>query len=121
LNEVSTQYDLVILDCPPSIKLSNIQVISTLVDGMFIVYAMNQTKKEALAFTAQALLQVSAPLCGLIANHVVPHTLDQYGYYDHISRYHDGPGDTTHAVEDKSAVREDGLSDSKRKNKHQQQ
>jgi capsular exopolysaccharide synthesis family protein len=85
---LSQMYDIVILDCPPSLKLSDVQVISTIVDGMMILIAENQTMKRGLLLTWRALVQVSAPLIGLVVNRVDLRQ-HRYGYYGYYPYYYD--------------------------------
>ena len=86
--ELADRYDLVIFDCPPCVMLSDMQIISTITDGMLIVVGMDQTFKGGLLHTYQALNQVSAPLIGLIINRV---DMDQrygyHGYYHYYGKY----------------------------------
>jgi capsular exopolysaccharide synthesis family protein len=77
---LAKSYDIVILDCPPAAQLSDVQVISTIVDGMLLLVAINRTFKRGLQFTYRALTQVSAPLIGLVMNRVELHR-HRYGYY----------------------------------------
>lgn len=79
-------YDLVILDCPPSTGLSDIQVISTFVDGLLLVVCMDKTLKPHLKITTQTLSQAEAPIMGIVLNRV--DTRQQaYGY--HYYYYYD--------------------------------
>ena len=82
-------YDMVILDCPPCAKLSDVQVISTIVDGMLLLVGMNRTLKRGLLYASRALMQVSAPLIGLVMNRVdsQQHRYGYYGYYYYYGKY----------------------------------
>lgn len=74
------QYDLVIVDCPPTTGLSDMQVISTLVDGIILVVCMDKTLKPHLHITTRTLAQAEAPVMGVVMNRV--NTKQQaYGYY----------------------------------------
>lgn len=78
--ELSEMYDIVILDCPPCVKLSDVQIISTIVDGMLIVVSANKTSREGLVYSYRALTQVGAPVMGLIMNRL-DLSQQRYGYY----------------------------------------
>ncbi len=82
-------YDIVILDCPPCAMLSDVQIISTIVDGVLLLVCMNRTLKRGLQFSYRALMQVSAPLMGLIVNRVdlQQHRYGYYGYYYYYGKY----------------------------------
>ncbi len=82
--ELTGQYDLVILDCPPCIGLSDVQVISTIVDSVVIVTSLSVSKKNLLRGTIQALRQAGAPVIGFVFNRLAPGSgayAYRYGYY----------------------------------------
>ena len=66
---LASRYDYVILDCPPCIQMSDIQVISTFVDGLLLVVGVNRTSRNGLKQTHQMLNLIAAPLVGLVANY----------------------------------------------------
>lgn len=80
------QYDVVLVDCPPATGSSDIQVISTLVDGVLLVVSMNQTLKPHLSYALRVLSQVSAPLIGLVLNRMDTRH-PGYGYYGYCYSY----------------------------------
>ena len=81
--DLAKRFDLVVADCPPAAGLSDIQVISTLVDGMLLVVAANQTIKPHLEITIRTLMQAEAPLIGLVFNRIdLRHQGYRY-YYDY--------------------------------------
>jgi len=103
LHELAGMYDMVILDCPPCAKLSDVQIISTIVDGMLLLIGINQTLKGELAHSYRALAQVSAPIMGILINRMSLHQ-HHYGYYyyyyskygknyDYHYDYHEDDGD----------------------------
>ena len=77
---LADEYDLVIIDCPPCTVLSDVQVISTVVDKMVIVVAADRTLKTGLRVTIGALAQVQAPLLGMVLNRI-DISGRRYGYY----------------------------------------
>ncbi|HEY3377194.1 MAG TPA: polysaccharide biosynthesis tyrosine autokinase [Armatimonadota bacterium] len=84
--ELAGRYDLVILDCPPCLKLSDVQIISTIVDGVILLVCAEKTLKGGLVFAHRSLSQVSAPLIGLVMNRVDMRQ-HGYGYYRYYSKY----------------------------------
>ena len=84
--ELSLQYDMVILDCPPCAQLSDVQVIASIVDGMLLLVAIDQALKGGVLHAYHALRQVSAPLIGLIINRVDLQN-HRYGYYRYYGKY----------------------------------
>jgi capsular exopolysaccharide synthesis family protein len=65
---LSQYYDVVILDCPPCAGLSDMQVISTIVDGVVLVVSVNQTETPGLHDALRLLNQVNAPIIGSVIN-----------------------------------------------------
>jgi len=73
-------YDVVIMDCPPTTGLSDVQVISTFVDGMLLVVGLEITRFPQLRATMQTLWQANAPMLGVVINRIAPNR-PGYGYY----------------------------------------
>jgi len=73
-------YDVVIMDCPPTTGLSDVQVISTFVDGMLLVVGLEITRFPQLRSTMQTLWQANAPMLGVVINRIAPNR-PGYGYY----------------------------------------
>jgi len=84
---MADQYDVVILDCPPCAKLSDVQILSTIADGMLLLVGVNQTFKRGLAHAYIALAQVSAPFIGMVCNRLDLHQ-QRYGYYGYYYGYY---------------------------------
>jgi capsular exopolysaccharide synthesis family protein len=68
IREAAEQFDVLILDAPPSTGLSDIQVISKLVDGVIVVAALDITDRPMLVTAIRVLRQVGAPLLGVVVN-----------------------------------------------------
>ena len=77
---LSEKYDLVILDCPPCAGLSDMQVISDIVDGVLLVISLNHTSEPELFYTIQSLNQVGANVIGYVTNRSDMKGRGYYGY-----------------------------------------
>jgi len=86
IEEAKDKYDVVIIDSPPCTGLSDVQVISTLVDGLVLVVALEATQKQYLVATMRLLRQAGAPLLGTVINRV-QHKRHAYGYYSYYYGY----------------------------------
>ncbi|MHB1002052.1 MAG: polysaccharide biosynthesis tyrosine autokinase [Armatimonadota bacterium] len=83
--QVSEMYDLVIVDSPPCVGLSDVQVLANLVDGMILLVAMDQTLKPHMHIAMRTLKQVDAPLIGIVLNRM---ELRRQGYNSYYSYYY---------------------------------
>jgi receptor protein-tyrosine kinase len=81
LATLAEEYDVVLVDCPPSTGLSDIQVIAQLIDGLLLVVSMDQTLKTQLGLTIRTLAQAEAPLIGLVVNRLDMKRQGNYYYY----------------------------------------
>ncbi len=85
--QLAESYDMVLIDCPPALGLSDVQVISTIADGVVLVVMANETPKPHLHAAMRSLSQIGAPLIGLVLNNVDMRRRSYgygyyYGYYD---------------------------------------
>ena len=74
-------YDMVIIDCPPAVGLSDVQVISTVADALLLLVCMHKTLRPHLQITLKNLRQIKAPLIGSVINRMELRRSGYYGYY----------------------------------------
>ncbi|MGH9077301.1 MAG: polysaccharide biosynthesis tyrosine autokinase [Acidimicrobiales bacterium] len=82
VDTVARSADIVLIDCPPVLPVTDALLISRLCDTMLVVAAAVSTRKGDLSRTYELLAQVNAPLRGTIVNRV-PHRgayAPEYGY-----------------------------------------
>lgn len=95
LEVVRSAYDLVVLDVPPALAVTDAAVVGPLADGVLILAVADETDREALRQTAEQLRQVRAPLLGLVLNKVPVGRRygSRYGYppYEYGPEIHDRP------------------------------
>jgi capsular exopolysaccharide synthesis family protein len=82
LKQVSRNFDLVIVDAPPMLGLSETQELATMVDGVLLVAKADGTSARALGETISALSRCRAKVLGLVMNQVKFSRLKGFGYYD---------------------------------------
>jgi capsular exopolysaccharide synthesis family protein len=95
------QTDIVVLDSPPVLPVTDSLVVSRMADATILVVDARHTTRKALLRTLQLLDQVNAPVIGLVLN-AVPET-GRYGYYGY-GRSYDQP-DGKQDKKDKAARR----------------
>lgn len=87
IEALDNRCDLLLIDSPPVLPVTDAQVISGLVDGVLLVANSGSTHKRGLRRAVELLLQVDAPLIGAILNNV--HSKTGYSYTYDSDRYYD--------------------------------
>lgn len=87
LNEVTSDYELVILDTPPVLPVTDATVLSRFVDGLIVVLRYGQTTIEATEGVRSQLEKVGANVLGAVINDI-PTDDDKY-YYNYYDYYED--------------------------------
>ena len=85
LEEASRQVDIIILDSPPSL-VADFQVLSTKVDGVFLVIQPRSTHADAALAALEQLNRVKARTLGVVLNKI-PNDMQSYGGYYHHHPY----------------------------------
>ena len=60
MNELRGKYDIIILDCPPTIAVTDASLIAKISDGVIFVIAYNHTKKDLIKESLETLHTVPA-------------------------------------------------------------
>lgn len=81
LESLQSIFDCIILDTPPVLPVTDAQVLSTMVDGVIITTAAEQTSKDALIKTKELLDNVNANILGVVLNKVKIRSGKKNGYY----------------------------------------
>ena len=88
LEEMSQEYDLVIVDTPPLLGFAEALRISTAVDGVLIVARAGQTNRQAVGSTISTLQRLRVHVVGLVLNEVKRDSGDSYYYHGYYNRYY---------------------------------
>ncbi len=83
--ELREQADVVIMDSPPVLAVSDAAVLSTLVDGVVLVMDAGKTRTPAAVQAAERLVSVGGVILGVVLNRVKARSGGYYYYY----YYHD--------------------------------
>ena len=81
INTLKKYYDIIILDGAPISGLADSLILSTYVDKVLLVTAVNYTVKTELKNTIKSLENVNAHVAGCVANNVIPSKGHYGGYY----------------------------------------
>ncbi len=91
MEKLKAHYDYVVVDCPPVQSVSDALMISRLCDGLVYVVEAGRVQSGAIQNTVGRLLQVGAPVTGVVLNKIDPKKGKDYGYtggyYDHQGYY----------------------------------
>jgi succinoglycan biosynthesis transport protein ExoP len=88
LASLASQFDIVLVDSPPVLPVTDAAVLARRVDALIIVVDTGRTKRKALTRAMEILRQVDAPLLGLVVNR--SNEESGYGYsYSYDYRYRD--------------------------------
>lgn len=95
LDSLLAVVDVVVIDCPPVLPVTDALVVSSRVDATLLVCRAKATSRKRIARAVELLHQVEAPLLGTILNGVAVQDSDigpyqYYGRADHVAR---GAGD----------------------------
>ncbi|NQX59445.1 CpsD/CapB family tyrosine-protein kinase [Paenibacillus qinlingensis] len=81
LEDLKLQFDVILIDAPPAIAVTDSQIIASRTDGVILVVNSDRTKREAVLKAKQNLDNVRARLLGVVLNNVDRKNKDAYYYY----------------------------------------
>lgn len=90
LTRLAADWDIVIVDSPPVLGVSDPLVIARLVDATLLIVRSGSTRTNEVRSTTNLLRKVQAPLLGAVVNDVVARGAAGYGYgygYEYDYRY----------------------------------
>ncbi|MDP4176986.1 MAG: CpsD/CapB family tyrosine-protein kinase [Bacillota bacterium] len=79
IEELEGMFDVVLIDSPPVIAVTDAQIISTFAKGVILVSAYGQTEKGAIINAKNLLDKVGANIIGVVMNKI-PEESHGYGY-----------------------------------------
>ena len=66
--EMKEEFDVILVDSPPCLLVTDAALLATQVDGVLLVYALGVTPKSELRRAVQVLSRVQDNLLGVVAN-----------------------------------------------------
>jgi tyrosine-protein kinase len=79
LKQIRDRYDMVIIDAPPLLPVTDAALLASQADGALLVARYGKTTKDQLAQSVERLRQVDARPVGVVLN-MVPNKRRAYGY-----------------------------------------
>ena len=102
-------YDQVLVDAPPSLAVTDVQIIGRVVDGAILTVRPERNKRKMVIRAAEALTALGCPLHGLVINHLSTEA-GNYGYgygYGYTDYGHDEQSQDDDATRDDATHRVD--------------
>jgi succinoglycan biosynthesis transport protein ExoP len=87
LDDLTKKADVVIVDSPPVLPVTDAAILAQAVDGVLLVIDAGETDRDAARQAAESLEQVGAQLIGVVLNKV---STRRGGYYNHQEYYENG-------------------------------
>ncbi len=81
IEELKQRFDVILIDAPPAIAVTDSQIIASRTDGVILVVNSDKTKREAVLKAKQNLDNVRARILGVVLNNVDRKNKDAYYYY----------------------------------------
>ena len=88
MEEMSKEYDLVVLDAPPLLGFAESLQMASSADGVVVVTRAGETSRKAVAAALATLHHLRANVLGLVLNQVKKHHSDHYYYYGYYGKYY---------------------------------
>jgi capsular exopolysaccharide synthesis family protein len=87
LGELEQVFDMVLIDAPPVIAVTDAQILATLVEGVLLIASYGQTVKFGLVKAKELLDKVGAKILGIVMNKV-PEDAESYYYGKYYYSYY---------------------------------
>ena len=81
IDSLKERFDIVIIDSPPNIAVTDANVIAAKVDGVILVCNTELVKPEMAKKSKELLLKAKANILGVVLNKTQVHGSDYYYYY----------------------------------------
>ncbi|HKK21192.1 MAG TPA: hypothetical protein VJ983_06960, partial [candidate division Zixibacteria bacterium] len=92
IEELKFYYDLIVVDCPPLLPVSDPMMLASKVDGILVVIKAGATQKEVVKRAVEILNSERDRILGVVLNNMtgsLPYYYD-YSYYDYSSNPSNG-------------------------------
>ena len=94
IGELKRRFDIILMDSPPVLPISDANLLASKVDGIILVYEAGRTARSALLRAKIQLESAGAKILGVVLNHIRVRTdllMHPPGYYKY--RYHEKPSE----------------------------
>ncbi|HEY0827513.1 MAG TPA: CpsD/CapB family tyrosine-protein kinase [Bacilli bacterium] len=81
LAELKEVYDVILIDSPPTLAVTDSQILAAMCDGVILVINYGKVKREFVKKAKDSLEHVKARILGAVINNVDKSEADSYYYY----------------------------------------
>jgi len=92
LDRLRSSYDMVIIDSPPMLPITDATVLARVVDGVLLIVDTGATRVGAVLQSKEMLERVGGRLIGVVMNKVVKGVGGYSNYYHYYDQYYYGDG-----------------------------
>ncbi|MBB3110571.1 capsular exopolysaccharide synthesis family protein [Paenibacillus phyllosphaerae] len=85
IDELRGQFDLILIDTPPVLAVTDAQIMATKSDGVLLVLEAGRVKRDMALKAKQQMMQVKANIIGVVLNNVKKKNSEGYYYYQYES------------------------------------
>ncbi|QUR93811.1 CpsD/CapB family tyrosine-protein kinase [Macrococcoides canis] len=86
INNLKEYFDMIIIDTPPVLAVTDAVILSTVVDGTIIVTNVETNNKHHLLKAKEVLVKSDANILGVVLNNVEKSSKDDYYYYEYYGK-----------------------------------
>ncbi|WBF52132.1 CpsD/CapB family tyrosine-protein kinase [Macrococcoides canis] len=86
LSNFEEYFDMIIIDTPPVLAVTDAVIMSTLVDGTILVTNVETNNKHHLIKAKEVLQKSDANILGIVLNNVEKSSKDDYYYYEYYGK-----------------------------------
>lgn len=86
INELEQYFEIIIIDTPPVLAVTDAVIMSTIVDGTILVTNVETNNKHHLIKAKEVLQKSEAKLLGVVLNNVEISSKDDYYYYEYYGK-----------------------------------
>lgn len=88
IQEMASQFDLVLLDCPPVLLFADTLIVGNYTSGVIMVYRVGKMARSALKRAKDQLTNVKVPVLGVVLNDITASDMEpHYSYYSSYKYY----------------------------------
>ncbi|MBN2356726.1 polysaccharide biosynthesis tyrosine autokinase [candidate division KSB1 bacterium] len=93
LQQARKEYNMILIDSPPTLAVTDASILSTIVDAVLLVIRSGGTEREAALRAHEQLKRVGAPVIGVVLNGIeAANVYGSYYYHYYYSDYYSADG-----------------------------